>query len=505
MLERFVYQPSRQLANVLLSGIKIIFLTEKGRDFIEDPMLTMAKADNQLSTNLISSKLLGELYTIKLNPSQFEPETIIDIASGSYNADARKLMFKGTIDMLALTGPYSWFTKQTIDKADYPYRALLAKRLQPKFDRLDEIIKIRLEKEIAWMKENPVPDLRNWAYQFTIEILSEYVLGIKFIPDNAYKIFHATEDALIHFTEPTTLLGYRLHLTPNQKKFEDVRGKLEHFARDLIESNKEEIIHGQGYLNDILKDQAQKLGLIFNDIHEENIEKLYAAFEKEEVKSILAQGAKVVLLNSGALHKVLTVAMLQFDCDTLENISQLDTSKQKDFLRFYFYEAVRFGSPVSATMRVTNEEKTLTKKDGETITIKPNTFMFVDFRESQHSGEQWQQPEAFDPKRHQEKGAPKLDTPLFSPFLLGPRICPGRLLAERIVKTVIGELVAEGVYINVDNPDIKNLLDERYWTLKGPVTEPQPGVKISTQLMTKDLQVQEENELASSPSIRLGC
>lgn len=496
MLERFVYDPLRNAGKTLLSAGKFILFNKEGRDFLEDPMLHMSKADYQLSNNLIRRMLGGELHTIKINPSQFDQKTLVDIVSGPSNPDARKLMFKGMVDMLALTSPYTWFTKQTIDTADYPYRNLLVKRLQPRFDKLDEIIKTKLKLEIKWMKENPVPDLRAWAYQFTIEILAEYVLGIKYMPDHAHKIFHATEDALIHFTEPTTLFGYRLHLTPEQKKFEDARENLEHFARDLVESNQDEIIQGPGYLNDILKDQAEKCGVILNENHGDNIKKLYSVFENEEVKSLLAQGAKVVLLNSGALHKVLTVAMIQFDSKTLENISQLDANKQKDFLRFYFYEAVRFGSPVSSTLRVASEEKTLTTKEGKDILIKPNTFMFFDFRESQHRGEQWQQPEIFNPERHQEDNTPKLNSTLFSPFLLGPRRCPGRMLAERIVKDVIETLASQGVYIDLDNPEIKNLLDERYWTLKGPVTEPQPGIQIGTCLMTKDLE--------ASPSARLG-
>lgn len=493
----FIYVIARLGSYLVLNSNGRQFLKEPGR-FVLD---AHREADDQdlahspIETTSSVMQALGIHFNVlPVDKSELTDKTLEDLISGSSDPSSRVVIFGGMHKMLMAddNGPFGWFVLSDRDINKFPYRKMLATHMLPKgFKSLDKILANRLSVKIEDMENAPINDLRKWAYQFTIEILCEHVLGLQDIPADAYVLLHKVEDTLEHKLQPFTLAGYDISLFPSQSEFSAVMYEFEQFTMDLLEKNQDQIINGEGFLHDILLTEAKALNLSVTE-----------AFDEIAVNKRLGQAIKIVTINSGALHKVLTVALMCLDQDMLKKIQGLgDEREQKDYLECYFHETLRLASSVAHTARLASKERTLEKLDGETIPVKKNTLMFIDFQNSNHDAKMWNKPEKFIPERFQANDAPDIHkySHRFAPFGLGQRQCPGRLIANRLVSATLASLAKANIHVDVENTKLKNPSDSTYWTTSETVNQPKPGVDIQVRFVNESNNLSDQYE---GPSLR---
>lgn len=406
-----------------------------------------------------------------VDPSTLKGSSIQLLSSGTDDPAARE-PFANFNHMLGLGDdtPLSWVFKQ--DKQAYQDRQLLADLMRPsRFDLLTPIIARKLNEQLEVLK-NPPPDfcLYQWIHQLSMDIIAEHVLGLEHFPSNAHAILDKAETAIVRETEPFHVFGYDIPITSSQQRYEQAKIDFQQLAKDLVDNNEEAILHHEGYMHKILEVEAKSLNLSSEE-----------ALQNADVRKILSCAAAGLLFASGTLSTSLTTGLMFLESGVTDRLraTQFSETNDQDFIDAFFKEALRYTSSAAHNLRYASCEKTLETTSGEKISIPKDSYIVIDHRSSHQNTDTWDQPQDFNPARFFAESAPKLNTAKFTPFSFGPRMCPGRMVAEHIFKAVVTFMLEHNISINVKDPEFKNIRNEAYWTASDFVTRLRAGKKIN--------------------------
>lgn len=452
------------------------FLTDAGRGMLQQrteyatAALKDAKANDKTYYRAPTSRMFASPTLLVVDPSTLKGPSIQMLSSGTDDPAARE-PFANFNHMLGLgdNTPLSWVFKQ--DKQAYQDRQLLADLMRPtRFHLLTPIIARKLDEQLEILK-NPPPDfcLYQWIHQLTMDIIAEHVLGLEHFPSNAHAILDKAETAIVRETEPFHVFGYDIPITSSQQRYEQAKIDFQQLAKDLVDNNEEAIIHHDGYMKKILDIEAKNRNLLPED-----------ALQHPDVRKILSCAAAGLLFASGTLSTSLTTGLMFLDADVADRLrsTKFSDTNDQDFMDAFFKEALRYTSSAAHNLRYASCEKTLETTSGEKIAIPKDSYIVIDHRSSHQNTDTWDHPQEFNPARFFAEDAPKLNTSKFTPFSLGPRMCPGRMVAEHIFKAVVTFMIENNISINVKDQEFKNIRNEEYWTASDFVTRLRTGKKI---------------------------
>lgn len=437
--------------------------------------LQQARAEGKLYYQSRTVRLFSTPNLAVVDPSVLQAQSIQKISSGTNDPHARKPFynFKNMLDLGDHT-PLSWVFKQ--DEAAYQNRQVLANLMRPnRFEELDNITHAHLQKALPTL-QNPGADfcLYQWVHQLTMGIIAEHVLGLTYFPARAHAVLDKAEVAIVRETEAWRILGYDFAFTASQQRYLEAKKDFSSLAQELIENNLTNIGTKQGYLTEVLKLLAQE--------HKLTPEQ---ALQNPEVKQVLSCAAAGLLFASGTLSTTLTMGLIYLDKSFVNELNVDDPKYQKDFADAYFKEALRFTSSAAHNLRWASETTELKTENNETITIPANSYIVMDHRRSHQNASIWKDPENFRPERFVNENSPALNSRQFTPFSFGPRMCPGRLVAEQIFKSVINFMVKNNISFEVQDAAFKNIMNESCWTNRDFVTRLRAGKFIRVNVLAQ--------------------
>lgn len=450
-----------------------------------------------LSDNL--TRWWSSMRLFSVDTSKLSTQSIQHISSGE--DEPKRYTFAPIEDVVDLPqgSPMSWFFAQ--DKVALDGRKLLARLMHDRpvsveelesldpdllqqlgnpvtlkrFDLLRQRTANRVYADLAKMES--IPCLYQWLHQLNLELISDHVLGLPSIPEYTHTVLDNIEYAIVHESPSFNTFGYRWNLTPSQRRFTAAKQAFSELSQELVHTNRVAILNGTGYLSQLLQQESAR----FEITKEE-------ALDHPEIKRTLYAAAAGSLLAGGALSTTITMALLHFDNDMLQRLTDGDLADSNEsYLDIFFREALRYSSSIAHNSRYATHDKQITDADGKEITIAKDTIIFLDHRRSNQSRENWGDPENFRPERFQDEKTPKLNSNRFAPFSLGPRMCAGRQVAEVIFKQVISCFIEKQIYVNPIDPVLKQL-NSPYWSNEDFMTRPIPGKMISVALVKSDIQ-----------------
>jgi len=462
------------------SVLQWVFLTEAGRGMLQrrtefaNDALIAAHERNEAYYSAPTSRMFAAPTLVVVDPGMLKGSSIQKLSSGTDDPKARE-PFANFDHMLGLGAntPLSWVFKQS--KQAYQDRQLLANLMRPdRFHLLAPIITRKLNEQLDVLKNPPQHFcLYQWIHQSTMDIISEHVLGLSYFPNYAHAVLDKAEAAIVRETEPFHLFGYDIPVTSSQQRYEQAKIDFQQLAKDLIDHNEDAIITSDGYIKKILELEAANRNLSLEE-----------ALQDADVRKLLSCAAAGLLFASGTLSTSLTTGLLFLEEGFTKQLqsSQFCNTNHKDFLDAFFREALRYTSSAAHNLRYASIEKTLETTAGEKITIPKDSYIVIDHRRSHQSKQTWKDPENFKPARFFAEDAPKLNTEQFTPFSFGPRMCPGRMVAEQIFKAVVEFMLEHNISINVKDQEFKNIKNEEYWTASDFVTRLRPGKTIDVDI-----------------------
>jgi cytochrome P450 len=427
-------------------------------------------------------------YVSGIRPSFFKLKSITTITSGTEDPAARTAFttFKSMFDLSNGT-PVSWVLNQ--DKQAQRDRHILARQMQgERLALIGEYTAEHIRRKWAEVDIQHLPDNHcwyQWFHRLVIEIVAHKILGISIVPAHTGPLLDEVEEAIINDTPPLRVCNKDISLTASQKKFTRLKAEFRELADELINANKDEILAGEGYLKDILKDAAERTD-----------KSIAALFEDDYTQLWLGVAAGGLLLAAGTLSATMAIGFTHLGPELNQRVDNLD-SDIAGFINHFFKEALRYTSGGGLSARYLSKAQTLLKKDGSTVTIPANTAIFMDFRNTNYDSSLWKNPETFSPDRHEDKAAPHLDSVDFSPFSLGPRMCPGRKFSEVVFEKTMSYLLQQNLQVSCD-PSLKNLKsadDSSPWTTRNFITRLRPGLKLTAEVTT----------LTPEKTLRMGC
>lgn len=472
-----------------------LFLSEDGQGMNErrtehaSDKLEEARQKGNTSYAAPLTRFFKSPQLVVLDTSTLTTASISKLSSATEDPEARK-PFDNFKNMMGLPNEsvLSWAFKQ--DKKAYEDRKILADFMRPgkdneRFNALDEIIKRKMEEELPLLNQSPDDFcLYQWVHQLTMDIITEHVLGIHAFPKNAHFVLDNAEAAIVREGEPFHLFGYDIPLTESQSRYKAAKTDFLAFAKKLIDDNEEDILTSGCFLTAVLEIEAKNHHIEpleeASESPENRKQRLKNALADPTIRKIISCAAAGLLFASGTLSTSLAQGLAYLNADFAAQLKESNPlDGKKNFWDAYFKEALRYTSSAAHNLRFASKDMDLKTASQETIHIPANSYIVLDHRRAHQNKETWGNPEDFDPNRFFADNAPDLHSPKFAPFSIGPRMCPGRQVAEVIFKGIISFLLEHHISFQLKDEEFKNIFNETYWTSKDFVTRIRSGKQMS--------------------------
>lgn len=365
----------------------------------------------------------------------------------AFRANESSLWINAKVEKLSKRNPFFCLTEDWREQRTDVVGGLSANRLKQAVpiifgacNKMTDFIK----NEIA--KSNNVIEIKAVCYNYTIEVIADFVWGINagaFQSDKTANLMVKISRHMLHHSFQRTAFYYAAGLAPilrtlSTMKFfptecEDFFLKIQ---GDALEFRKRNRTDRPDYLNYLLQ-LAEKKKLSLKAMTGHSLTVLIDGFETSG--SVLYHVLYYLSGNQTVQEKLRQEIMANLD---EKNEIGFDALMELPYLDQCFNETIRLISPIPVFSRRCCEETYLENSDNSRVKIEREMILQIPIYAMHHDAEVFPEPQKYIPERFNDGRAKELiQQGSFLPFGDGPRICAGMRLGQLEVKAGVFEII----------------------------------------------------------------